>query len=260
MHLVGRRRRMSVNEAQQIITIPSKWPGVTALRALLAREKDEDTPRLTVVLCEAFTATYLALLLYGLCSCDCLILFHITGHKFTTETWGQLFGGGIKKLLRTASLGGSNAAGILSSNQGTPTEEISGPAKWLDKQRVKLNCKLLGHQPSVMKEDKPTYREQFVPPEMSMLAYLLTKPEAGPDCDEVSSDSESEEEDVFDNPTPVVRVANNEHSDPNSYSWLVLKLAVLRIVQTRLSDFLAVSSLLLLNTSINYFLCALYYR
>lgn len=89
MHLVGRRRRMSINESQQIITLPPKWPGVTALRALLAREKDEDTPRLTVVLCEAFTATYLALLLYGLCSCDCLILFHITGHKFTQETWGQ---------------------------------------------------------------------------------------------------------------------------------------------------------------------------
>lgn len=71
-------------------------------------------------------------------------------------------------------MGGSNPVAQTSS-VATPTEEVSGPAKWLDKQRVKLNAKILGHQPSVMKVDKPTYREQFVPPEMSMLAYLLTK-------------------------------------------------------------------------------------
>jgi hypothetical protein len=88
-HLVGRRRRVSVSENQQIITFPSKWPGVTSLRALLAREKDEDTPRLTVVLCEAFIATYLALVLYGLSTCDCVILFHVTGHVFDQEVWGR---------------------------------------------------------------------------------------------------------------------------------------------------------------------------
>jgi hypothetical protein len=40
--------------------------------------------------------------------------------------------------------------------------------------------KLLGQftsQPGtpLMKEDKPTYREQFVPPEMSMVSYFLLK-------------------------------------------------------------------------------------
>lgn len=86
----------------------------------------------------------------------------------------RLFGGGTKKLLRTASVTSSSTAQHQSA-QNTPTEEGSGPAMWLNKQRVKLNCKLLGHQPTTMKEDKATYREQFVPPEMSMLAYLLTK-------------------------------------------------------------------------------------
>ncbi|CAH0558785.1 unnamed protein product [Brassicogethes aeneus] len=240
-HLVGRRRRMSVNEGQTIITLPQKWPGVNNLRSLLAREKDEDTPRLTVVLCEAFTATYLALLLYGLVTCDCVILFHVTGHNFNAEVWGRLFGGGIKKLLRTASIsGGTN---IPLSNP-SPTEEISGPTQWLNKQRVKLNTKLLGHQPSIMKEDKPTYREQFVPPELSILAFLLQKPEGGHYCDEVESENEdSEDEDVFDGPTTATKTVNNEHSDPNSYSWLILKLAVLKMVHTRLNEFLAVASL-----------------
>lgn len=248
-YLVGRKRKISVSEALQIVTIPSKWPGVTSLRALLAREKDEDTPRLTVLLCEAFTATYLALLLYGLVTCDCVILFHVTGHNFYSEIWGKLFGGGVKKLLRTASLTsnqtGHNPGLQTQTSVQTPSEESSGPANWLNKQRVKLNTKLLGHQPSVMKEDKPTYREQFVPPDMSILAFLLQKPSTSYYLDEIESENEEEEEDedVFDAPTTTVKVVNNEHSDPNSYSWLVLRLATLKITQNRLTDFLSVAGL-----------------
>nr|CAI5817941.1 unnamed protein product [Callosobruchus analis] len=245
MHLLGRRRRVSVNEGITISTLPPKWPGVTSLRALLAREKDEDTPRLTVILCEAFTAVYMALLLYGLVSHDPVILYHVTAHNFDPEVWGKLFGGGTKKLLRTASLAGPNTHGQLMSQQSvqTPLEEASGPSNWLSKQRVKLNTKLLGHQPSTMKEDKPTYREQFVPPEMSVLAYLLQKPTAGDYIDEVESETEeTDEEDVFDAPA-TEKTVNNEHSDPNSYSWLVLKLATLRIVYNKLNDFLGVAGL-----------------
>lgn len=73
------------------------------------------------------------------------------------------------------------------------------------------------------------------------IPILLLQPEIGADFPEEESDSESEDEDVFDSPTPSLQVKNTEHSDPNSYSWLVLKLATLRVVQTRLTDFLAVS-------------------
>ncbi|KAL3276721.1 hypothetical protein HHI36_012090 [Cryptolaemus montrouzieri] len=94
-----------------------------------------------------------------------------------------------------------------------------------------------------MKEDKPTYREQFFPPQMSILAYLLTKPDSVTEIEEVSSDSESEDEDVFDGTLPALTVPNSEHSDPNSYSWLVLKLASLRIAQMKLNDFLNVAGI-----------------
>ncbi|XP_072393099.1 dmX-like protein 2 isoform X3 [Diabrotica undecimpunctata] len=247
--LVGRKRRISVNEGHSIITIPSKWPGVTSLRSLLAREKDDDTPRLTVILCESFTAVYLSLVLYGLVTYDCIILFHVNAHIFDSDVWGKLFGGGIKKLLRTASLAGNPHHPQYLSQQSvkTPsTDETNGPATWLSKQRVKLNTKLLGQQPSKMKEDKPTYREQFVPPEMSILAYLLQKPATIDYIEEVESDieEEDEDEDVFDAPvTKTIKTVNNEHSDPNSYSWLVLRLATLRIVQNKINEFLAVAGL-----------------
>lgn len=78
----------------------------------------------------------------------------------------------------------------------------------------------------------------------TILLFML-QPDAGSDIAEEESDSESEDEDVFDSPTPSTQVKNTEHSDPNSYSWLVLKLATLRVVQTRLTDFLAVSRYIL---------------
>ncbi|CAA9993546.1 unnamed protein product, partial [Nesidiocoris tenuis] len=65
---------------------------VTNLRALLVREKDDDTPRLNVLLCEAFVATYMALAVYALATCDCYILYRLAGQNFQESTWAVLFG------------------------------------------------------------------------------------------------------------------------------------------------------------------------
>lgn len=81
--------------------------GVTNLRALLAREKDEDTPRLNILLCESFIATYMSLMVYAISTCDCHILYRIAGQKFSNVTWSTLYGGGVKKLLRAATTNSS---------------------------------------------------------------------------------------------------------------------------------------------------------
>ena len=52
--------------ADVVTTEPSKWPGVASLRALLDREKDEETPNLNVLLCEAYVAIYIGLFSYAL--------------------------------------------------------------------------------------------------------------------------------------------------------------------------------------------------
>lgn len=185
-----RRRKYSTDEPVTVSTLPAKWPGVTNLRALLAREKDEDTPRLNVLLCEAFMATFMSLLVYGLSTCDCHILYRLGGQRFTNLSWGSLYGGGIKKLLRKATVQTQpTIQEVQSPSVDAPSENgdvASGDGVWgavtsLTKQRVKLNMKLLGHfsgstgSPN-MKEDKPTYREQFISPDMSMLSYFLSKP------------------------------------------------------------------------------------
>lgn len=277
-----RRRKYSSDEPVCVSTLPAKWPGVTNLRALLAREKDEDTPRLNVLLCEAFMATFMSLLVYALSTCDCHILFRLAGQKFTNVSWGNLYGGGIKKLLRKATTRAPHAT--IQEVQLTPPPQESplengdvtnsesgmwGAVTSLTKQRVKLNMKLLGHfggsagSPN-MKEDKPTYREQFVSPEMSMVSYFLIKPiprdsddDEYDSADSICSDMEDEEDDdVFADPLnndPKASQAsaalkkhrreNTEHSNPYSYSWLIMRSAILRIAQNQLQDFIAVAGI-----------------
>ncbi|XP_073977920.1 rabconnectin-3 alpha isoform X3 [Rhodnius prolixus] len=261
-HLIAtqnRKRRYSVDEPLQVTTQPSKWPGVTNLRALLAREKDEDTPRLNILLCETFVAAYMSLTVYALATCDCHILYRLAGQSFADSTWATLFGGGVKKLLRVAQTSGGGSVereSSISSESGMWTTVTS-----LTKQRMKLNMKLLGQFGSQsgsvnMKEDKPTYREQFVPPEMSMISYFLSKPSLPEEAQDVDYDSagsnvsdlsDEDEEDVFDGDGKDSRINpnkdNTEHSNPNSYSWAVMRLAVLRIIQNQLQDFLNVAGI-----------------
>ncbi|XP_076665130.1 rabconnectin-3 alpha isoform X3 [Andrena cerasifolii] len=268
-HLVAsnrHHRRYSTDDGVCITTSPSKWPGVTNLRALLAREKDEDTPKLNILLCEAFVATYMSLFVYALWSCDSHILYRLVGQHFDNNTWSCLFGGGVKKLLRVASTSSQpGGTGGIERGDGTSSEaQTTAGAVWntmtsLTKQRVKLNMKLLGQftgqQPN-MKEDKPTYREQFVSPQMSMVSYFLMKPhidrEYADEIDYDSSDSavsdldtSEDEEDVFDtNAKPKNKPKDNtEHSNPNSYSWSVMRLGIIRILQHQLQDFLNVAGI-----------------
>ena len=83
----------------EITTEPAKWPGVTSLRALLDRDKDEETPNLNVLLCEAYVAIYMSLLSYALATCDPHILYRLIGQKPKPNYWSSIFGGGSKTTL-----------------------------------------------------------------------------------------------------------------------------------------------------------------
>ena len=89
----------STTTVADITTEPAKWPGVTSLRALLDRDKDEETPTLNVLLCEAYVAIYMSLLSYALATCDPLILYRLIGQKPNHHYWSSIFGGGSKTTL-----------------------------------------------------------------------------------------------------------------------------------------------------------------
>ncbi|XP_045775741.1 dmX-like protein 2 isoform X3 [Maniola jurtina] len=251
-NLLIRPRRYSTEELV-VTTPPNKWPGVSALRGLALRAaEEEEAPRLPVLLAEAFCAVYLALLGWALAARDAHLLYRLAAHVTDNKAHAKLFGGGVRRLLTTAP----------SQPQPKLVERSEGTSVWssLREKRALLHMRLLGLSPTAphknIQEGRPTYREQFVPPHCSILTFLLTKPtpEQDPDNSDYDSaesgaedaeenESEAEDDDdIFDTSTtrPEKRRkgANMEHSEPDSYSWHVMRVAVLRLAQHKLQHFL----------------------
>lgn len=70
-------------------------------------------------------------------------------------------------------------------------------------------------------------------------------------ADSAESEVEEDEEDVFDESTVGNERDdrdNTEHSNPNSFSWCVLRLAITTLVQHQLKDFLNVAGIELQGT------------
>lgn len=79
------------------------FSGVTSLRVLLAHEKDEDSPKLNILLTECLFAVYVSLVINALATYDCFLLYRLTAHQFSTKLWSSLFGGGVKTVIRLGS-------------------------------------------------------------------------------------------------------------------------------------------------------------
>uniref|UniRef100_A0A0P5RMU8 DmX protein 2 n=1 Tax=Daphnia magna TaxID=35525 RepID=A0A0P5RMU8_9CRUS len=248
MHNIGVKNYVKREEPQlQPASSPSKWPGVTSLRALLAREKDEDAPRLLTLLCEAFVAIYVSLLCYSMAACDSHVLYRLAGLQPTESMWGSIYGGGAKQLVRvtttsTSTLQGSQGLGT-SSDGGSPQPPGSPSTSTMDvaKQRVRLHIKLLqqigtpasmgggltsvaantsmgslsSRKPSLPQgsEDMPTYKEVFVAPKLSLVACLMKKPTLP--VEKVSYDYDSSASDVDE----VDAEADGENESDNDDFW-----------------------------------------
>lgn len=75
--------------------------------------------------------------------------------------------------------------------------------------------------------------------------------------DDENKENEEDEEDVFgdpfaNNPSQYTTKSSNEssqkkenteHSDPGSYSWNIMRLAILKIAQTQMQEFLNVTGI-----------------
>lgn len=197
-----RRDKSSIVDGITVCISPSKWPGVTNLRALLSREKDEDMPKLNVLLLESFLATYISMAFYALVTCDSRILYRLVAVNLTNDAWFSIFGGG-RRTLQSRRFNKEPASPIqlASTLKSTCDENSDDNTISIVKQRVKLNMKLLGpftnnnssgggsggsdprtsgSVPSTnlhSLDEKPTYIEDFVPPESSMISYFLRKPQ-----------------------------------------------------------------------------------
>ncbi|XP_039659423.1 dmX-like protein 1 isoform X3 [Perca fluviatilis] len=260
-------RTVSMDESVQPNTSPAQWPGIASLIRLLSSAGEESQPGLAVLLCEILTAVFLSLFVHGMATHSSNELFRIVAHPLNSKLWVTVFGGGARSPViekpnsptRTpppASPSGSERKSrrfrLLSSRSGSKDE--SG---------VERGCPSSPkHDPVVEHEATSLFKERFVPPELSVWDYFITKPSLPPSENTIEYDSEESQgsqdeeedddqyEDVFDPSSP-----QREHSNHNSYSWCLMRLAMVQLVLVNLKSFYPMAGYDLLDLPVGSPLC-----
>nr|XP_048273570.1 dmX-like protein 2 isoform X3 [Myodes glareolus] len=239
--LLSDRRRLRTESIEEHATpnsAPAQWPGVSSLINLLSSAQDEDQPKLNVLLCEAVVAVYLSLLIHALATNSSNELFRLAAHPLNNRMWAAVFGGGVKLVVKPRRQSESIAAPPV-------------PAEDIDKHRRRFNMRMLvpgrpvkDATPPPVPAERPSYREKFIPPELSMWDYFVAKPflplsDSGViyDSDE-SVHSDDEEDDAFFSDTQI-----QEHQDPNSYSWALLHLTMVKLALHNIKNFFPIAGL-----------------
>ncbi|XP_026955599.1 dmX-like protein 2 [Sagmatias obliquidens] len=239
--LLSDRRRLRTESIEEHATpnsSPAQWPGVSSLINLLSSAQDEDQPKLNILLCEAVVAVYLSLLIHALATNSSNELFRLAAHPLNNRMWAAVFGGGIKLVVKPQR---------QSENISAPPV----PSEDIDKHRRRFNMRMLvpgrpvkDATPPPVPAERPSYKEKFIPPELSMWDYFVAKPflplsDSGViyDSDE-SIHSDEEEDDAFFSDTQI-----QEHQDPNSYSWALLHLTMVKLVLHNVKNFFPIAGL-----------------
>uniref|UniRef100_A0A8U8AYI3 RAVE complex protein Rav1 C-terminal domain-containing protein n=1 Tax=Geospiza parvula TaxID=87175 RepID=A0A8U8AYI3_GEOPR len=240
--LLSDRRRLrteSIEEHATPSSSPAQWPGVSSLINLLSSAQDEDQPKLNILLCEAVVAVYLSLLIHALATNSCNELFRLAAHPLNSRMWAAVFGGGVKLLVKPRR-----------QSENIPAPPL--PSEEMDKHRRRFNMRMLvpgrpvkdSNVPPPVPAERPSYKEKFIPPELSMWDYFMAKPflplsDSGViyDSDE-SIHSDEEEDDAF-----LSDVQIQEHTDANSYSWALLHLTMVKLVLHNIKNFFPIAGL-----------------
>ncbi|KAM6201364.1 dmX-like protein 2 isoform 6-T6 [Rhynchocyon petersi] len=239
--LLSDRRRLRTESIEEHATpnsSPAQWPGVSSLINLLSSAQDEDQPKLNILLCEAVVAVYLSLLIHALATNSSNELFRLAAHPLNNRMWAAVFGGGAKLVVKPRR---------QSENISAPPV----PSEDIDKHRRRFNMRMLvpgrpvkDATPPPVPAERPSYKEKFIPPELSMWDYFVAKPflplsDSGViyDSDE-SLHSDEEEDDAFFSDTQI-----QEHQDPNSYSWALLHLTMVKLVLHNVRNFFPIAGL-----------------
>nr|XP_029512747.1 dmX-like protein 2 [Oncorhynchus nerka] len=100
--------------------------------------------------------------------------------------------------------------------------------------------------PPPVPAERPAYREKFIPPELSMWDYFVAKPflplsDSGALYD--SDESGEEDDDDDDDDAFLSDTQMTEHSDPNSYSWSLIRLVMVKLALHNVKTFLPLTGL-----------------
>uniref|UniRef100_A0A672V457 DmX-like protein 1 n=1 Tax=Strigops habroptila TaxID=2489341 RepID=A0A672V457_STRHB len=223
-------RTASLEETVTPNTSPAQWPGITALIRLLNSAGEEAQPGLTVLLCEILTAVYLSLFIHGLATHSSNELYRIMAHPLNSKMWSAIFGGGAHtpsrgqlQLKTKLDEGEKQQKRYRLSSKASPKESSQLPALPL------------------VDEESPSYKERFIPPELSIWDYFIAKPflpsQSRMEYDSEESQESGEDDEDIDGDVFASNTHNQEHSNSNSYSWSLMRLTMVQLVLHNLKTF-----------------------
>uniref|UniRef100_H2YVA9 RAVE complex protein Rav1 C-terminal domain-containing protein n=1 Tax=Ciona savignyi TaxID=51511 RepID=H2YVA9_CIOSA len=149
----------------------------------------------------------------------------------------HIFGGGVRQLV----------------TYSTSQTNVEQSTKTVHKMRERLNTKLLSSlkRPSTgsIAQHASSTKEKFVPPEISLWDWFLTKPFAILNDDLMNFDSDAEVEDSDDESDTFSDLSNqmddtvneSDETDPDSYSWKILRFVIIQIVIRNVKEFLSLA-------------------
>ncbi|WKY17140.1 hypothetical protein Q1695_001621 [Nippostrongylus brasiliensis] len=230
------RRSRTVSGGSQVTTLPSRWPGVDDLVALLSRDKDFDAPRLRQLLAECFVAVSMSLFCFAFAVYDSRWLYRLAAHKMDVPNFSFVFGGGGET--RSKSTPPVRPPNPRTRSPGSVSSSTDAQAL-----RSKFNSKVLGPDvpSSVVPPPSPQIPEtkatKWVPPQKNIVQFFADKPsvnckddygvEYDSDGDLEGSIASDEEEDRC------------ENANPKSFAWEIIRLALIEQQIFKIRQFLA---------------------
>ncbi|XP_056151109.1 dmX-like protein 1 [Lampris incognitus] len=264
-------KALSIEENVFPNTSPAQWPGIASLIRLLSSAGEENQPGLGVLLCETLTAVFLSLFVHGLATHSSNELYHIVSHPLNSKLWVAVFGGGARtSIIKKFNTPTKSPPPASPANDGSDRKSRrfrlltsrSSSREEAGQERDKEGPSSPASPRPVAEQEEPsTFKERFVPPELSIWDYFIAKPILPPSENRVEYDSEEsqgsqdedddeEYEDAF-NPNSPLR----EHSNYNSYSWCLMRLAMVQMVLANLKSFYPMAGYDLMDLPVGSPLC-----
>uniref|UniRef100_A0A5F8ASA9 Dmx like 1 n=1 Tax=Macaca mulatta TaxID=9544 RepID=A0A5F8ASA9_MACMU len=224
----------SLDEAITPNTSPAQWPGITCLIRLLNSSGEEAQSGLTVLLCEILTAVYLSLFIHGLATHSSNELFRIVAHPLNEKMWSAVFGGGAHVPSKEQT-----------HSKALPVSSLVEEGEKQNKRfrSSKMSCREsapLTPSSAPVSQESLAVKEKFIPPELSIWDYFIAKPFLPPSQSRAEYDSEESlgsDDDDDDDDVLASDFHLQEHSNSNSYSWSLMRLAMVQLVLNNLKTF-----------------------
>ena len=218
-------------------TLPSQWPGVALLQAMLNSDgASENRTKVLILLCEVTVSVYMSLLIHAMHTHSTSLLYRLTNHVLGSKMWNAVFGGGAKIPVKYTK-SSSNLKQLASMNVTKLREKLTFKVLSASgDKRGSLSTSSGGH-------DSLSYREKFIPPEIGLWDWFLTKPFKIPSGDgDVDYDSDLDDDDDADatsddDDNEDFGGIRNCEIDPNSYSWKLMRVAIIKLVAADLQAF-----------------------